>query len=404
MRNPSNQSDSSLCSPVHFRDNGFFSQAPHHAASDSVQPADPSQLAADNLVLSQRLVQLEAELRILKPQAEQQQGHFAGSAATMSSVSAAAPSSPPPAPAIIGFTGVPVLDFTTVLRLPTLPSAAAALVRTEGWEPVSAAPAEFPFVFANIRFGNEATLSAPGDTVGLLTESAQQHQHQHQQQQQQLQYQQQQQQQHQQQEQKPMPYASSVEELRALIKQQQKELDYFRQTHKNVVLQQGRQQLASVEKARADSAEAVVMQLQQELSSTSSALCAAESAVRSDAAFRSAVVKHFPDLATASAVICRIQEMQQRQLQLEDELCAARKEAAAAAAAALAASTQLSSLSTFHQQQQQQQQMLLQQLRKAEAAAAAAAAAVDARQSVVKMFDFETFVEVTSMSLVTRGV
>jgi hypothetical protein len=393
MRHPSNQSDSSMYSPVDCRDNSFLSHAPDHAVSDSVQPSDPSQLAADNLALSQRLVQLEAELRILKPRPEHQQGFFDGSPATLSSVSEAAPVGPPAA--IIGFTGVPVHDFTTVLQLPTPPSAAFATVRADNLESDSTAAAEFPFVFAKVRFGNEATLPSLGENVGTITESApQQHQQQHQSQQQQQQIQ----------EQKLTPYASSVEDLRALIKQQQKELDYFRHAHKSVVLQQGRQQLASVEKARADSAEALVLQLQQELSTTSSALCAAESALRSDAAYRSAVVKYFPDLASASAVIYRIQEMQQRQLQLEEELCAARKEAAGATAESAAASAQLSSMNAYHQQQQQQQQVLLQQLHKAEAAAAAAAAAVDARQSVVKMFDLEKFVEVTLMSLVACGV
>ena len=86
--------------------------------------------------------------------------------------------------------------------------------------------------------------------------------------------------------------------------------------------------------------------------------------------------------------------MQQRQLQLESDLCAAKNEAAAASAAGDVLIAQLSSANKFQQQLQVEQQDLQQKLGKAEAAAAAAVAAAAARESVVKMFDFEKFVEV----------
>jgi hypothetical protein len=164
--------------------------------------------------------------------------------------------------------------------------------------------------------------------------------------------------------------------------------------HKSVALQQRRQQLAAVEKARADSAEAMVLQLQQQLSSATAELSAAESALRSDATFRSAIVKHFPDLASVAAVISKIREMQQTQLQLEDELFAARKQSSSAAAALASAELQLLSATAHQQQLLLQQQALQQQLHKAEAAAAATAASACARQSVLNIFDFEKFVEV----------
>ena len=100
------------------------------------------------------------------------------------------------------------------------------------------------------------------------------------------------------------------------------------------------------------------------------------------------------DLSSASAVIYRVQEMQQRQLQLESDLCAAKNEAAAATAAGAVLIAQMSSANKFQQQLQVEQQDLLRKLGQAEAAVAAAVAAAAARDSVVKMFDFEKFVEV----------
>jgi hypothetical protein len=385
--NQSNQSDSSLYSPVHYRDGGSLSHAPHSAAFEPVQPLDDSvRLAADNVALTQRLMQLEAELRTLKPRAEEQQlGSFSPMPPPSSSAVLPAPHSN--LPPNIGFRGVPVLDFTTLLQLPpTLAPvhahapAPAPAVQTQDGVQAKLEIANFPFVFASAKFGNQVTLLEPCCDLTSKTESIQQ--------------QQQQQQTTTTTTTAAKPYAADVDDLRALIKQQQKELDYFRHAHKSVVVQQGRLQAAAVEKARADSAEAQVLQLQQQLSATSSALSVAENALRSDAAFRSALVKHFPDLSSASAVIYRVQEMQQRQLQLESDLCAAKNEAAAATAAGAVLGAQMSSANKFQQQLQAEQQDLLQKLGKAEAAAAAAVAAAAARESVVKMFDFEKFVEV----------
>jgi hypothetical protein len=365
LRLPSNQSDSSIYSPVLFKDGGSLSHAPDHAILDSPQQTDPFQLAADNVALSQRLMQLEAELRTLKPKTEQQHGNFFPPLPCPSA--AAAPPLTVVSPATIGFSGVPVLDFTALLQLPPRISSAAS---EHNGDAALMTSVEVPFVFANARFGNEVTLLGAADEKAAV---AKQQEHQPPQ----------------------KPYAASVDDLRSLIKQQQKELDYFRQQHKSVVAQQGRHQLAAVEKARADSAEATAQQLQGELAVLSSALGATESALRSDTAFRSALVKHFPDLSSASAVISRIQEMQHRQLQLEADICAAKKEAAAAVAAVTSVTAQLSCANTHLQQQEQQQQALLQRLHRAEAAAAAATAAAEARVSITKMFDFETFVEVS---------
>ena len=264
---------------------------------------------------------------------------------------------------------MPVLDFAALLHLPP-PISSAAFLSVQSADAALITSVGVPFVFASARFGNEVTLLGAGDENADAAKQQEQPP-------------------------PPKPYAASVDDLRSLIKQQQKELDYFRQQHRGVVAQQGRQQLAAVEKARADGAEAVVLQLQSELQAASSALGAAESALRFDTAFRSALVKHFPDLSSASAVISRIQEMQHRQLQLEANVCAAKKEAAAAVAAVTSVTAQLSCANTHLQQQAQQQQELLLRLHGAEAAAAAATAAADARVSVAKMFDFEKFVEVT---------
>ena len=390
LRQPSNQSDTSLYSPVQSRDGGSLSRAPDHVTFDLPQLADPAQLAAHNVALSQRLMQLEAELRSFKPQTEQQHSSvFTSLNHSSSSAAALPPPSPTLSSATLGFTSVPVLDFSALLQLPPhiVPTPPTLAQGGDAAKMASTVPkGESPFVFASARFGNEVTLLGAAACAGGNADAVTQQVHFACQ---------------------PMPksYAPSVDDLRSLVKQQQKELDYFRQTHKSVVLQQGRQQSAAVEKSRADSAEALVLQLQKELSSTSSALSVAENALRSDAAFRSALVKHFPDLASASAVICRIQEMQRRQLQLEAELCTAKQDAASAAAAVTAVKTQLASGTAHLQQQEQQQQALLKKLHAAEAAAAAATAAADARQSVVKMFDFEKFVEVTSSEvLLSRDV